>query len=635
MDDTNVINFPRIGLRPPVDAAGSPVGGTVVAEEPGETVSFPQIVTRRMTPPALLPIPAATADAGPAPGTTGAASASARDMAALSMVTLAAISVAALRGTYHVVSWIKARAEHHRTVKASAQGAGGTGGKPGRVQSGPEFGRTSAKSGPSGKSGGSVGGSGRRGGGVPASFRSGKPPASGATKRSQSTAPKSRAGGSGPSSRSRKGPAGGKSTPRTVKQRSPGASKAARPAKVHGKKGPGGGSGPGVGAAGKPRSSGRMSLLKKKRGAAQPGSSTKPGKKTSPKSPKGAKRTGAGRTSLPAALKNDLKKAAGRRWKRRKKTMVKPPVWAAPKKSQTKAKQPGPAGKGSAGAKKGGTATGPGRKKTSRRSWKHPKTTPFIWKAAKAGAKKAKPAGSPRASKFRSGAWARWERLKAKARKPSTGQPSSSGPHASGTPGGSSGPTAGRGRPTPPPGMSVPYTVILTRADQPTRTPAARGATARPTGAAIAPARAALAAGTTTKGTRVTALLHQPSADSDLTIYDLIDADADAAREILDRIDEANAVAGSTEGMYHHLENLKAKIHELKVPGLLVGYVNRLMEKCGEVRASAQALAAALPGASETISTAGDNAAARHKNLADVTRDMGHAAPAEAEYHKE
>ncbi|MEV4180155.1 hypothetical protein AB0J28_01750 [Streptosporangium canum] len=124
-------------------------------------------------------------------------------------------------------------------------------------------------------------------------------------------------------------------------------------------------------------------------------------------------------------------------------------------------------------------------------------------------------------------------------------------------------------------------------------------------------------------------------ADADLTIYDVIDADADMAEEITEGIDEARAAAEGCERLLTKLEALHAKVVELKVPGVLAGMVVRLMEKTGTVQAKAEAIAAALPRASEAISTAGTNAEARHRHLADVTRDMGHIRPAERDYHDE
>ncbi|MEU0119073.1 hypothetical protein ABZ137_36700 [Streptomyces bobili] len=124
-------------------------------------------------------------------------------------------------------------------------------------------------------------------------------------------------------------------------------------------------------------------------------------------------------------------------------------------------------------------------------------------------------------------------------------------------------------------------------------------------------------------------------ADSDLTIYDVIDSDADMAEEIMAGVDEANAAAEGCEKMMTKLEALHQKIVDLKVPGVLEGWVLILAEKAVSVKAKAEALAEKLPAASEAIRTAGENAERRHKPLADITRDHGHAAPAERDYHVE
>ncbi|WP_030298988.1 hypothetical protein [Streptomyces katrae] len=124
-------------------------------------------------------------------------------------------------------------------------------------------------------------------------------------------------------------------------------------------------------------------------------------------------------------------------------------------------------------------------------------------------------------------------------------------------------------------------------------------------------------------------------ADSDLTIYDVIDSDADMAEEIMAGVDEARAAADGCEQMMTRLEALHAKIVELKVPGVLEGWVLILAEKAVSVKAKAEALAEKLPAASEAIWTAGENAERRHKPLADAVRDAGHAAPAERDYHVE
>ncbi|MFF2951795.1 hypothetical protein ACFVVU_10710 [Kitasatospora sp. NPDC057965] len=124
-------------------------------------------------------------------------------------------------------------------------------------------------------------------------------------------------------------------------------------------------------------------------------------------------------------------------------------------------------------------------------------------------------------------------------------------------------------------------------------------------------------------------------ADADLTIYDVIEADADMAEEIMEGADDARSAAEGCEQLLGHLEALHAKVVELKVPGVLEGMIASLIDQAGTVKARAEAVAAAVPAASEAIATAGANASARHKPLADAVRDAGHTAPAERDYHNE
>ncbi|MGW7445000.1 hypothetical protein [Kitasatospora sp. NPDC054795] len=122
-------------------------------------------------------------------------------------------------------------------------------------------------------------------------------------------------------------------------------------------------------------------------------------------------------------------------------------------------------------------------------------------------------------------------------------------------------------------------------------------------------------------------------ADADLTIYDVIEADADMAEEILAGADEARLAAEGCERLLGRLEALHAKVVDLKVPGVLEGMVAALIDKTETVKAKAEAVAETIPAASEAIAQAGANAARRDQPFADTVRDMGHTAPAEREYH--
>lgn len=123
--------------------------------------------------------------------------------------------------------------------------------------------------------------------------------------------------------------------------------------------------------------------------------------------------------------------------------------------------------------------------------------------------------------------------------------------------------------------------------------------------------------------------------DAELTIGDVIEADADMAEQITEGVAEAQATAGGCERLMTRLEALHAKVVELEVPGVLEGLVALLMEKTATVKARADAIAEQLPAAAEAIAVAGTNAEARHKPLADAVRDAGHVKPAERDYHNE
>ncbi|MFF9483003.1 hypothetical protein [Streptomyces sp. NPDC014733] len=123
--------------------------------------------------------------------------------------------------------------------------------------------------------------------------------------------------------------------------------------------------------------------------------------------------------------------------------------------------------------------------------------------------------------------------------------------------------------------------------------------------------------------------------DSDLTVYDVIDADKDMAEEILAGAEHALQVADRCQRLQAALEGLRASLIAKNVPGVFVSWCTRLMDRAGVVEDKATAVAAGLPRASEAISLAGDIAAEHDKPVADVVRDMGHTAPAASSYHKE
>jgi DUF1009 family protein len=123
--------------------------------------------------------------------------------------------------------------------------------------------------------------------------------------------------------------------------------------------------------------------------------------------------------------------------------------------------------------------------------------------------------------------------------------------------------------------------------------------------------------------------------DAELTVWDVIEADADMAAQIGEGAVEAAETAEGCDRLMTRLEALHAKVVELRVPGVLEGLVVLLMEKTQSVKAKAEAIGERLPAASEAIAVAGINAESRHRPLADATRDAGHTRPAERDYHNE
>lgn len=124
-------------------------------------------------------------------------------------------------------------------------------------------------------------------------------------------------------------------------------------------------------------------------------------------------------------------------------------------------------------------------------------------------------------------------------------------------------------------------------------------------------------------------------ADAELTVYDVIESDEDMAQEILLGAEHARLVAGRCQDLAASLESLQAVLVAKSVPGRLIGWCTRLIERAQLVEAKAEGLATGLPRASEAIAQAGQIAAEYDKRPADVTRDMGHTAPADASYHQE
>ncbi|MET9847896.1 hypothetical protein [Streptomyces ossamyceticus] len=364
----------------------------------------------------------------------------------------------------------------------------------------------------------------------------------------------------------------------------------------------------------------------------------------------GPRRKGKGRVTLPAAIAAE----SARRLKKRRKRLD-PPVLSTVRKGKGKKnKTPTPAGTapgttkvdltkkpkptpGSGGAGGGAPKVNLRKKvnlkKKTRRYGRIDGCFPG-GKPGPAGPKGSGPKSSgPKGSGPASGPGSRreqWER--AGSRRSERASDTKTGATGTGP-----GPAAGSGGTFgPPPGWGYSegptYTVEQIG---PARTNRSEGR--RPSGRT---ARAGLPAGTSRGGTVVTVPVPAKApntqyADSELTIFDVIESDADMAEEIMAGVDEARAAAEGCDKMMTKLEALHQKIVDLKVPGVLEGWVLILAEKAVSVKAKAEALAEKLPAASEAIRTAGENAERRHKPLADAVRDAGHTAPAERDYHVE
>ncbi|GAA3126676.1 hypothetical protein GCM10020254_87580 [Streptomyces goshikiensis] len=123
--------------------------------------------------------------------------------------------------------------------------------------------------------------------------------------------------------------------------------------------------------------------------------------------------------------------------------------------------------------------------------------------------------------------------------------------------------------------------------------------------------------------------------DSDLTVYDVIESDEDQAEEIMAGAEHALLVADRCDRLAGAIEEMRAELIAKSVPGVFVGWCTRLIERAGVVESKAKAVAGGLPRAAEAIAHAGQLAAQHDKPAADLVRDLGHTAPADASYHKE
>ncbi|MER5353428.1 hypothetical protein ABT093_24220 [Kitasatospora sp. NPDC002551] len=725
-DDTTgtVLGFPGLTLP-----------GVVGEDGPGGGLPTLAPLTTEFAPPASLSVPEGPAFGGneetsaQGMGTVPAAgSGSLAQVASMSAVLAAGITVAALRGAYHAVGYLRARAEHFKAVRDQqktpagkpgselerARSAALAGQQRGRIQPGPEFGRNSRGSGQN-----SFPNSGRSSGQVPSTFRSAGQSGPGGTP------PKKPGAGRGGGQDGRPGPAGTTGPGRVQEARRRALEDSGRKGRPDGNSGDrkgrqnNGGKGPedrkpgpqGKGAADRrstpqrqPASPDTIRAAARQRaadrilngpkdrqsGPGRKGPDDRPGKPgrtpAGPDTVRGAARRrvadristgswkpagahgGSGATS--ATIRGAVRKRAVDRILNGRKpkdtatgnggaTGTSKP--AAP--GTELAVRPATAGDGT-GTGTAGTAPGGAGTRAKRRARRV--FTPGgasgsrPWRLRRPGTTAPGSPGDRRARKRREQqerkarkARERAERANARRsrRAHSTGSRGTAAGQATGA-SGSAGSGAGTGF-GPPPGWVHSEHHRVRRYDRPDpdraapaigrgqaglprapyRTPHTRPRTTRPIPmppAAPAPGGRPVTIPVPRTGTGTT----QYAGDSDLTIYDVIDADADMAEEILQGADHALEAAAGCEKLAGRLEALHAKVLDLKIPGVLETMVVSLMEKAAEVKARADAVAETIPAAAEAIAAAGTNAARRDKQVADTTRDMGHAAPAERDYHE-
>ncbi|MEU6175841.1 hypothetical protein ABZ832_28530 [Streptantibioticus parmotrematis] len=557
----------------------------------------------------------------------------ARATSSMAMVTMAAIAVAAMRGTWSMASYLKARREHHDAVADKAREASdkqkvanaGKGAR-NRVQSGPEFGRSAARGGGRGTGGGS--GSGSRGGGHGAFGQKGGTRGStgnSSTRGGRGAVPKGSGSGNG-SVGGRRGPnrpgSSGSNSTGTGSRRSKGSagsSGGSRPAS-------GSGRGAGGGSSKRPGTLGQMALNRQKR------------KNDEAK---------ASRQAAADQRKADLADRAAARKRAEKDADAHRKRKAEKRKAKLDREKAGGSGKA---PKDGKTRAG---KENSEKVdlTKKPKADDTGGKKNDDGDTSTAPkrpadgtAKRPRKPRWKKPSWKRRRRRW----KPGRGFPGGKRRRTSRT--SRSGPSEGVGGMPggdgewlkPPPGWDVAYSVTIEREpmrDKPyKRCPAGVGTGHKglPAGQGeVSPTRTEPKESPIVMGTAaaVGEIGDTQFVDADLTVYDLIDSDEEMSEQILAGVDHMRLVASKCEGLKSGLENLYATCVAKKVPGVLVKWCIRLMERAGSVQDKAEALAVSLPRASEAILTARDTAIEADKHRADAVKDAGHVAPAEREYH--
>ena len=619
----DVITLPVLNLSPP---GGDTDDGTPAPPEAGDLAPPPDFFlpfptpgddddSSTFDPDDVAPQMIANASSG-----TGTP---ARATASMAMVTMAAIAVAALRGTWSMANYLKARREHHDAVADKAREAAdkqkvanaAAGAKKG-VQSGPEFGRGAIGKGGGGRSGGSgaSGGSGR------GSFGQQQKPSPKGGSRGSSAHGSAGAGGRGAGA----GPKGSKNGATGGGSRTSGPDSSGK-----GSKGAAGG---GTGSSGSGSSKGATSGAKKSPGTL--------GKLATGRQQRKNDEAKAGRQAAADERKADLadrtaarkEAAADRRKRKAEKLKAKR---EREKAGGTGPKDPKETGKGRPDEKVDLTKKskpGDGTEAKKDDTEKVDLTKKSKPGSSKGGAKKTPKA--PRKKKPRS-----WRRKpKGSTTGPRTRQRRGKGRSTSG-PGSMPGGDGEWLR--PPPGWDVTYKVEaeVIRPEPRRRQPAGITAGRRelPAGSSgqVTPTRSVPKESPFVMGTAVAVgeAGDTQFVDADLTVYDLIESDEEMGEQILQGVDHMNLVASKCEGLKSGLESLYVMCIEKKVPGVLVKWCIRLMERAGSVQDKAEALRDSLPRASEAILSARDTAVEADKLRADRVKEAGHVAPAEREYH--
>jgi len=635
----DVITLPMLNLSPP---GGAPDDGVPPPPEAGDLAPPPDFFLPFLTPgddedpSAVDPddvAPQMIANASSGTGTP------ARATASMAMVTMAAIAVAALRGTWSMANYLKARREHHDAVADKAREAAdkqkvanaAAGAKKG-VQSGPEFGRGATGKGGGGRSGGSGagGGSGR------GTFGQQQKPSPKGGGRGSSANGSAGAGGRGTGPKGSNGAAGGGS-----RSSGPGSSgKGSKGAAGGGTGSSGSGKGSPSGAKQSPGTLGKLATGRQQR------------KNDEAKAERqaAADHRKADLADRAAARKEAAAEAADRRKRRAEKRKAKR------EREKAGGTSPKETGKGKPDEKvdltkkpKAGDGTEAKKDDTEKVD---------LTKKPKAGdgteakkddtekvdlTKKPRPGGSKGGTK---------KKPKPPRKKKSRGRRKPKGS--------TTGPRTGRrrrkGRTTtdpgsmpgadgewlrPPPGWDVEYKVEqIIRPESRRRQPAGSITTGRkglPAGSSgqVTPTRSVPKESPIVMGTAVAVgeVGDTQFVDAELTVYDLIESDEEMSEQILQGVDHMNLVAAKCEGLKSGLESLYAMCIEKKVPGVLVKWCIRLMERAGSVQDKAEALRDSLPRASEAILVARDTAVEADKLRADRVKEAGHVAPAEREYH--